>query len=154
MYTREEAKRLHLEFWNGFGRHGAKLKYLQMYGGRWMLYKTGLKGVELKFDIEREEMRIALEINSKKEDVRLDVYGQFEQYKKVFEEEFGGPLIWDFTYTTASGNDVCRIYVEKTEGFDFHRRGDWQRMYKFMADNMMNLEKALKEVKDVIKIPE
>lgn len=152
MYNKEEGKQLRLDFWNEFGDYSKKLSALKPNRGRWIMYYTGIKGLELKFDVERHVIRIALELNQRREAHRLDIYGQLEKYKPIIEEAFGEGLIWDFLYTTASGNDVCRLYVER-DGWDFHKREQWPEMYSFMSDNMIGLEKAFKEVKDFIVVP-
>lgn len=151
MYTKEEAKQLRLDFWEGFGTYSKSLDYLIPNRGRWILYYTGTKHLELKFDVERHIIRVALELNHRDENRRFDLYTQLEKYKVIIEDTFGEGLIWDYVYTTASGNEVCRIYVEG-EGFDFHCRDDWSRMYEFMAENMSKLEMAFLEVKDLIKV--
>jgi len=51
MYSKEEARILKQEFWEGFNR------YTKFYSKKvgspisWMLYKTEIKGIELKFAI-------------------------------------------------------------------------------------------------------
>lgn len=153
MYNKEEAKQLRLDFWNDFAQYSKKLKELKPNRGRWIMYYTGIKGLELKFDIERYVIRVALELNYRREYHRLEVYEQLEKYKPVIDEIFGEGLIWDFDYTTASGNEVCRLYVEQ-EGGDFHKREQWQDMFVFMADNMIKIEKAFNAVKDFIVVPQ
>ena len=150
MYSRLEEKQLKLDFWTEFANYSSQLKYLKRFRGKWMMYRTGVKQVELKFDVERYELRVALEVNHKSDDKRLEVYEKLEQYRKIFDATFGSELIWDYAYSTASGNDVCRIYT-KYSGYDFHRRTDWQEMFKFMGENMIQLELAYKEIKDVLE---
>lgn len=153
MYNKEEAKQLRLDFWDEFGCYSKKLDYLKPNRGRWILYYTGIKNLDLKFEVSRHAVRVVLEVNYKDEDKRFEIYSQLEQYKNIIEKEFDDPWIWDYVYTTDSGNEVCRIYTELKE-YDFHRRSDWTVMFQFMANKMMRLEKAFKTVKDFIQIPE
>lgn len=153
MYNKEEAKQLRLDFWNEFDCYSKTLDYLRPNRGRWILYYTGIKNLDLKFEVLRNVVRVVLEVNYKDEDKRFDIYSQLEQYKNIIEKKFDGPLIWDYVYTTDSGNEVCRIYTE-IEGYDFHCRSDWKVMFEFMANRMMRLEKAFKAIKDFIQSPE
>ena len=114
-----------------------------------MLYNTKMKGVELKFDANREGAFVILEFNHSSETDRLSKYEQFERYKVLMEEEFPEGLNWDFAYRLETGNEVCRIYSQKT-GIDIHRRIQWMEFYRFMAEDMLKLERAFREVKDVI----
>ena len=115
-----------------------------------MLYNTKMKGVELKFDANREGAFVILELNSPKEEDRLNRYEQFEKYKAVMEENFPEGLIWDFAYKLETGHEVCRIYSQKT-GIDIHTRSDWMEFYTFMASEMLKLEKAFRYVKEAVE---
>lgn len=153
MYNKEEAKQLRIDFWNDFAIYSKQLDYLKPQRGRWMMYYTGIKHVVLKFDVERHVIRVALELNHRREVHRLEVYEQLEKYKAIINEAFGEGLIWDYVYTTSSGNEVCRLYVE-SDAFDFHKREHWKSMFVFMGDNMIKLEEAFKDIKDFIVIPQ
>ena len=153
MYNKEESKQLRLDFWNEFGVYSKSLDYLKPQRGRWMMYYTGIKDVVLKFDVERHVVRVVLEVKHRREVHRIDIYEQLVKYKPIIEDVFGEGLVWDYTYTTASGNEVCRLYVEK-DNFDFHKREHWKDMFAFMGDKMMLLEKAFKEVKDFLEAPQ
>ena len=149
MYSREEVKLLKKEFWEGFGFFCANHPVLGKRKSKFMLYNTKMKGVELKFDANREGAFVILEFNHSSETDRLSKYEQFERYKVLMEEEFPEGLIWDFAYRLETGNEVCRIYSQKT-GIDIHRRIQWMDFYRFMAEEMLKLERAFREVKDVI----
>ena len=150
MYTKEEIKELKKEFWEGFGTYCSQIPALKKRKSKFMLYNTKMKGVELKFDANREGAFVILEFNHSSETDRLSKYEQFERYKVLMEEEFPEGLIWDFAYRLETGNEVCRIYSQKT-GIDIHRRIQWMDFYRFMAEEMLKLERAFREVKDVIE---
>ena len=149
MYTKEEAKQLKKEFREGFGIYCSNIPALKRRKSKFMLYNTKMKGVKLKFDANREGAFVILEFNHSSETDRLSKYEQFERYKVLMEEEFPEGLIWDFAYRLETGNEVCRIYSQKT-GIDIHRRIQWMDFYRFMAEEMLKLERAFREVKDVI----
>ena len=65
------------------------------------------------------------------------------------EKQFPEGLIWDFAFVRETGTEVCRIYTQKT-GIDLHRRIQWMEFYKFMSSEMLKLEKAFNEVKELI----
>lgn len=153
MYTREEAKQLRLDFWKVFGDYSKTLDYLKPNRGRWILYYTRIKHLELKFEVLRHTIRVMIEVNHKDENKRLDLFEQLQQYKKIIESAYGGELTWDFFYATPSGNEVCRIYCENHD-FDFHNKNHWPQMHQYMAKEMMQIELAFKEVKDFLQSPE
>jgi hypothetical protein len=115
----------------------------------WILDNTGIKGLDLRFDVGRENIIVALEINIKKEENRLALYEKLETVKRLFEKEFGEPLVWDFAYTKENGREVCRVYVEQPG--DMHVQESWSEIFTFMIDRMIRMEKAFLEVKDYLK---
>lgn len=150
MYTKDELKQLKKEFWEGFGVFCGHHKVLGKRKSKFMLYNTKMKGVELKFDAGRDGAFVILELNHPNEEERLKKYEQFERYKTLMEKDFPHGLMWDFAYVRESGQEVCRIYSQKT-GLDIHRRSDWMAFYQFMAEEMLKLERAFRDVKEGIE---
>ncbi len=149
MYSKEELKDLKKEFWEGFGFYCSQIPAMKRRKSKFLLYNTKMKGVEMKFDATRDGAFVILEINHSDEKARLEKYEQFENYKTLMEKDFPEGLIWDFAYKRETGNEVCRIYTQKT-GIDLHRRIQWMEFYLFMATEMLKLEKAFKLVKEAI----
>ncbi len=149
MFSKEEAKELRLEFWQKLSNRTRRLPGQKGRKRLWIGDNTGIKGLDLRFDVGREKIIVALEINKKKEEDRLALYEKLEAAKGLFEREFEGPLIWDFAYTKDNGRDVCRVYVEQPG--DMYVREAWPEIFTFMIDRMIRLEKAFLEVKDYLK---
>jgi len=149
MFSKEEAKELRLEFWQKLSNRTRRLPGQKGRKRLWIGDNTGINGLDLRFDVGREKIIVALEINKKKEEDRLALYEKLEAAKGLFEREFEGPLIWDFAYTKDNGRDVCRVYVEQPG--DMYVRETWPEIFTFMIDRMIRLEKAFLEVKDYLK---
>ena len=143
MYSKGELKQQKKEFWEGFGIYCSNHPVLGKRKSKFMLYNTKMKGVELKFDATREGAFVILELNSLNETERLAKFELLKQYKMLMEKNFPAGLIWNFAYELDSGREVCRIYSQKT-GIDIHRRIHWMEFYRFMAEEMLKLEKAFK----------
>ncbi|MCW3805862.1 DUF4268 domain-containing protein [Plebeiibacterium marinum] len=152
MYSKEEKKELILEFWRKLGN---KTRRLPGQRGRvkvWIGEKTGVKGVDLRFDVSRKKIIVALEINIKHESRRLQIYEKLEATKKIFENEFGEELIWDFACEKDLGEEVCRVYKEM-DG-DYLVPEQWPAIFNFMIDKMVRMERAFLEVQDFLKYDE
>jgi len=150
MYSKDESKRLIKEFWIVFARRCEIVPELQLKKKKWVLYDTGLSGIDLKFDVTRSEALVMIEINSTDETRRLEIFEVLLKYKKFLEEGFTGLLIWDFCYVRESGQEVCRIYTS-LPNVDFHRQTQWPDIYNFLIDNMLLLENNFLEIKDAIE---
>lgn len=116
----------------------------------WILHKTKVPHVQLKFDTGRDGVQVILELLHRSETERLEMYELIERCKGILEEGFENGLIWDFAYVRDNGQEVCRIYCEQ-KGLDLHRQADWEEMYTFMAENMYRLETNFLEIRELIK---
>lgn len=150
MYSKDESKRLIKEFWIVFARRCEIVPELRLKKKKWVLYDTGLQGIDLKFDVTRTEALVMIEINSREEARRLELFEGLVKYKRLLEEGMAGPLTWDFCLVRESGQEVCRIYTS-LPNVDFHRQTQWPDIYNFLIDNMLILENNFKEIKDAIE---
>jgi hypothetical protein len=150
MYSKDEAKILRKEFWIVFARRCEIVPELQFRKKKWILYDTGLSGVDLKFDVTRTEALVMIEINSRLESRRLEVFETLQKYRLLLEDGFNEPLTWDFCYTRESGQEVCRIYIS-LPNVDFHRQNQWSDIFNFLIGNMLILENNFLEIKDALE---
>ncbi len=150
MYSKDEAKLLRKEFWVVFARRCEIVPELQFRNKKWILYDTGLSGIDLKFEVSRTEALVMIEVNSRKENRRLEIFEGLQKYRNLLEGGFSEPLTWDFCYTRESGEEVCRIY-KSLPNVDFHRQNQWPGIFNFFIDNMLILENNFLEIKDVLE---
>jgi hypothetical protein len=151
MYSKEELKKLKTEFWESFAAFCEVQPFLRHRKPLWLLYDTKVKGVELKFDVSRNGAAVVLEINSRREEDRLEMFERIGWYKETLEKGFPeDALSWELVCELEHGKQVSRIFVEKL-GIDFHRRKHWGDFFRFMADNMYLLERNFCEFYDYLK---
>ncbi|WP_282036763.1 DUF4268 domain-containing protein [Saccharicrinis aurantiacus] len=152
MFSKDEEKELKLEFWKKLGNRTRRLPGQRGRVKVWVGEKTGVKGVDLRFEVGRKLIIVALEINHKNEQKRLNLYEKLEATKRIFENAFGEPLIWDFACEKKYGEEVCRVYVQM-EG-DYLVSEQWPQIFPFMIEKMVKMEKAFAEVQDFLKYDE
>ncbi|WP_163717374.1 DUF4268 domain-containing protein [Mangrovibacterium lignilyticum] len=150
MYTREEAKQLRKKFWTTFGKRCEIVPELLHRKKKWILYDTKIGGLDLKFDIDRFEAWVMIEVNAKTEDRRLQIFELLEKYKSILEDGFENGMEWELCYTRESGAEVCRIFV-MDDGFDIHRENQWPDIYNFFIDNMLLMEHNFLEIRDLLQ---
>ena len=114
------------------------------------MYDTGLSGIDLKFEVTRQEAMVMIEINIREEARRLQAFETMQKYRKLIEDGFAEPLIWDFSVVREGGQEVCRVYTSLSN-VDFHRQNQWPDIFNFFIDNMLILENNFMEIKDGIK---
>ncbi len=147
MYSKDETKLLRKEFWIVFARRCEIVPELRHKKRKWVLYDTGLNGIDLKFEVTRQEALVMVEINIRQENRRLEAFETMQKYRKLLEDGFAESLIWDFYVIREGGQEVCRIYTS-LPNVDFHRQNQWPDIFNFFIDNMLILENNFMEIRD------
>ncbi len=151
MYSKEETQRLKKEFWDLFSSKTGKIKEESGSKKRWMLGKTGIKGVSLKFVVDKKFVEVALEVSNKQK--RGLIFQIITSYKAVVSQIIGDEFIWDNNYRVlVDGGEftISRIYI-KLEDVSYFNKSDWNDIHSFFITNMLKLEEAYKEVYDILK---
>lgn len=151
MYSKEEAKKLRFSFWELFGKRCEVHPLLKNRKRKWLLHRTKIKGVALRFEVGRENARVILELSQRNEELRLKAFEILEQYKAIVEAGFENGLTWEYYYQREdSHQEVCRIY-STLENVDLHRQNQWPDIYNFFIENMLKLEENFLAVRDILK---
>ncbi|MCK9209087.1 MAG: DUF4268 domain-containing protein [Salinivirgaceae bacterium] len=150
MYSKEEARFLHHGFWESF--HNYTAFYSRKVGGpiHWMLYKTGIKGLELKFNVDTKQVSVILEVNPRNEEKRFDYFVELDKYRNIINQGFGQSLVWEEQVKLADGKTVTRIY-KSLQGCNYHNQDHWNMIFHFMATNMYQLQNNLSDILPVLK---
>lgn len=143
MYSKEETTQLRKQFWLSFDEYSKP--YLPK-NGKWMTYNTGIKDMNLKFDVSRNYARVLLAVENKNEDLRFDIFCKLHECELVLENYLGADWIWDETFTLENGKNVCALY-KQINGVDMLQKECWDKMHKFLAEEMQKLEKAITEIR-------
>lgn len=151
MYSKEEAKKLRLEFWENFGRRCEGHPLLRYKNKKWMLHRTKIKGVALRFDVGRKDAMVMIELNHKNEEKRLHAFEVLEKYKPIIEDGLNSQLQWEFFYQREDSNqEVCRIFTT-LENANIFNKNDWPRIFDFFIQNMSKLENNFLQIRDLLK---
>lgn len=151
MYSKEELKQLNIDFWQLFSKRCNAHPELKFRKKKWLLHKTKIKGVALRFEVNRKNAKVILELGNRNEKIRLKAYEILEKYKPILEAGFNNGLIWEFYHEREdSGAEVCRIYCQ-LEGVDFHRQNQWPEIFNFFVENMLKLETNFLEIRELLQ---
>ena len=148
MYSKEELKNMSHEFWHKMESKSRRLPGQNGRPKKWIGDRTGVKGLDLRFDVNREFAMVAMEINPSGEEKKESLWQKMLQCKTLFESCFGGELTWEHDYEKEAGDKVVRIYVKRD--WDIYNPEQWHDMIYFLLDNMMRMEKAFLEVQDYL----
>lgn len=149
MLNKEEKKALRIAFWNEFDDYAYPRRRRMGMTGKWVLLNTGIKSVNLKFDLTMLEATVSVDIISKDLERRVYYYEKFEALRGFINEAFNNTLIWDLEYALPEGKTIARLYV-KLNHVNIYDRSTWPAVFEFFFENMIKLEDIYLEYKDII----
>ena len=150
MFSKEEAKSLRLEFWERFKNYSAIRRKQKGQPGQWMMEKTGIKVLNLKFSIDREMAIVGIDIETLNLDKRLEMFDKLESLKALLEKSMKTEMTWEVDFKRENGKSIGRIYTSMDD-VDIYNKDCWPDVFKFFYTNMMKLEAFYNEYKDFLK---
>jgi len=150
MYSKEEAKALRIEFWERFKGYSGLRRRQKGKPEKWILDRTGIKALDLKFHIDRQCAQVGFEIETNDMDRRLEIFDKLESLKKLLENAMKSELTWEVDYTRENGKSVSRIYT-KLDNVDIYNKDTWPDVFKFFYKNMMKFESFFEEYRDFLR---
>lgn len=147
MYSKEEAQQISTKFWISFGKY-MKL-HLSSEGEsiNWVNYKTGIKDLFFKTDINNKSARISIEISHKDLSIQELMYEQFEEFQSMFLSYFDEEWVWSKQYSDEQGKIISSIELT-LEDVSIFRESDWVIIINFLKTNLINLDGFWNDVKN------
>lgn len=116
-----------------------------------MLHRTKIPGVALRFEADRSNAKVLLELSQRNEDKRLKAFEILQKYKVVLEDGFPDGLIWDFFHEREdSGQEVARIYTI-LPNVNMFSQNHWPDIFNFFIGNMARMEENFLQIRDILK---
>ncbi|HKJ78776.1 MAG TPA: DUF4268 domain-containing protein [Prolixibacteraceae bacterium] len=150
MYNREEAKQIRVNFWDQFKDYTMKRNRKTGRKGQWILNKTGINGLNLKFHFDNTIAIVGIDVETRNMDKRIDLYGKLESLQKQINKALGKNTQWEIEYTRENNKSISRIYtsLEQVNIFDPEC---WNSVNMFFYDRMSGLEEFYQEYKDYLR---
>ncbi len=150
MYSKEEAKQLRESFWLEFRKYSAPKRKRLGKPKKWMMQNTGIKALDLKFDINKIKASVGIDITSKSIDKRLEYWNKLLGLKNILINDYHLNMEWDDMYELDNGKDIIRIALS-LEDVNIFDKNTWEKVYPFFFENMIQLEDWLEEYRDIIR---
>lgn len=144
MYSKQHASKLRQEFWTAFGKYMAL--HLSSEGERinWSNYKTGVKGIHFKMDVNQQQVMIGIWISEGPH--REIFYHQIHQFKNVLEGFTGESWVWKHQQKNEDGKLFSSIEMSLTPVNIFNKE-DWPAIISFLKPRIIALDAFWNEVK-------
>jgi Domain of unknown function (DUF4268) len=137
MYTKEEVSRQKQAFWTAFGKYMQPVLSAEGEPVRWLNYKTGVSGIQLKMDTGQNHAVITILLSHSDSSLQQLHYNQFMQLKSLLYNTLGED---DWTWLLATKDDHGKPIssISKTlTGVNIHNQSDWPAIISFLKPRLI-----------------
>jgi hypothetical protein len=150
MFSKDESKRLRLEFWDRFNKFSAGKRLKSRRPAKWIINDTGIRQMKLKFHFDEELASVGIDIETRNQVKRTELYQKLLSLKSKLESALGNDLVWEQDHFLPSGKSISRVHVVLRDVNIYHK-DDWDKVTHFFYDRMVPLEDLYLEFKDFFK---
>jgi hypothetical protein len=140
MFSKAESRKLREEFWIAFGKS---------YPRKWLLYKTGVKEINLKFHFDLKKAIVSMDIDGALQE-RIDSWEKVVSLKSILINDYLPHACFEDEYFLENQKEISRVYVEIQE-VSIHNKSTWQEAMVFFYETMSQLEDFFTEYEDILK---
>lgn len=151
MYSKEEAIQIRTKFWTSFGQYMKLHKSSEDQPVNWVNYKTGIKDLFFKTDVDNKSARISIEMTHKDLSLQELMFEQFEEFNHLFNSYFDEEWNWSKLHYDEHGKIISSIEL-KLENVSIFRESDWPQVINFLKMNLIKVDEFWNEVKDLFEM--
>jgi hypothetical protein len=146
MFSKQEAAQLRKEFWTVFGQYMSPIPSSEGEKINWINYRTGVKGLQFKMDVNSNGSSIAIELILTDAEKQKFFFEQLIQQKNIFQNILQEEWTWRLHTYGENGKMVSKVYKEK-KGGNILKREDWPSLISFFKLRIMKLDEFWNSVK-------
>jgi len=150
MYSKEEAARLRQQFWISFGKYMKPVPSAGGYSVNWINYKTGVKGIFFKMDVDTKKAVISIQLNHTDADVRHLIFNQFEEFRLMFTGIVNENWDWSPDFPDEFGKEISQISAS-LQGVNIYNQQHWPELISFFKPRIIALDEFWDNVKPVFE---
>ncbi|MEO6539508.1 MAG: DUF4268 domain-containing protein [Ferruginibacter sp.] len=146
MYSKEQSSKLKMQFWTNFGQYMKPVPGASGLPVNWINYKTGIRNIHFKMDVDDTRAIIAIEISHPQSTERLHYYNQFVSLKKILTSTTEFNWQWNETFET-DHQTISRI-SDQLNDVSILDQSDWPAIISFLKPRIIALDAFWDMVKE------
>lgn len=150
MYSKEEASTLRQQFWISFGKYMKPIPSAEGLPINWVNYKTGVKHVFFRMDVNQKEAIISIDLTHPNEETIRLYFEQFEAFKSLFSTEMTEEWLWEKDLVNDYGASFSRI-SKTLNGVSIFNQSNWPSLISFLKPRIIALDRFWVDVKPVFE---
>lgn len=148
MFSKEERKAFHTEFWTAFGIYMRKHK--PTAARQWLNYRTNIPDMYFRMEATHQFARVSIDLQMRDDDIREVFWEQWQELKRVFSDTCGDHWKWDELVEAPDGRLISRIGVEIPD-VNIYNKSDWGKAFQFFEKHMVPLDEFWADFNEIFK---
>ncbi len=149
MFTKEERKNINNSFWKGLKKEMKPISNAEGKFINWLQYPTQLNHVYLRLDATNKYATVTFDIQIKDKEIRMLVWEQLNELKKVLEQETGNATQWESNIMNSTGQEISRISWVK-ENVNLFDKTTHREMYDFYKEKLVGFDRFYQTYKEIL----
>lgn len=149
MFSKEERKVVNEAFWTRFKEKAGVNKGASGKRINWVNYPTHLKQIYVRLHADTELARFSIDIQDKNSGVRMLIWEQFEELRKVLEKEMIIPGVWEEKALNSVGQEISRISWT-LDDVNMYAKEDQHKIYDFFILLSVRFDRFYSEFDEVL----
>lgn len=146
MYSKEENFQFKKDFWTALGQYLKPIPNSEGEEINWINYKTGIRQLNFRMDLDRKNAQIAIEITRNDNSERLEIYEKFESLKTIFNETMQEDWIWQESFSNEHKKIISIIY-KKLPDVSINVKENWPAIITFFKERIIKLDEFWNDTK-------
>lgn len=139
MYKKEEASKIKKEFWTAFGQYMKPIPSSEGDRINWINYKTGIKNISFKMQVDNIEARIGIEFSHGETIIRQLYFNQLLELKPQLQTYLGSEWNWQENIINNEGK-IHSVVYNKITGVSVFKKDDWPKIISFLKKGIISLD--------------
>ena len=139
MYTRQQASQIKQQFWTVFGKYMSPVLSAGGEKINWINYKTGVRFIHFKMDVNKDTACIGIEIIKKDPVVAKHLYEKFMLLQDGLEQCLGEKWICEPHSIDEYGLPLSKIFYQ-LPGVSVFNQTHWPQIISFLKPRIINLD--------------
>jgi Domain of unknown function (DUF4268) len=141
-------KKLKDEFWTTFGKYMALHPSASGEKVNWINYKTGVKLVQFRLEVNEKKAGIYIELLKAELEVQKKLFNQLNRDIDLLIGYTDANWLSESQSTTTEGRIISRIYQERPD-VNVYFKSDWPAIISFLKFELIGVDKFWTEQKDL-----
>ena len=139
MYTKAHTSIIKQKFWTSFGIYMSPVPSASLKKVNWINYKTGIRGISFKMDVDNDTANVFVEIFLKDTMLQHQYFKIFSNFAPKLNNSVGNEWLFQRDFIQENNRSVSIVKAE-LKNINVFKESDWPTAISFLKQQMISLD--------------